>query len=335
MSLVVCLSFPLASERPEIEAMGALDPRIEVVTVPYMEEGARRNARHSMPIEELRATAPGLTAEQREAFRRAEVLLALDVPVDLAGMAPALRWLHVAGAGVEHLAGSGVRERGVLVTNSSGIAATSISEFVLARLLAVWKRFDEIAESQRAHQWVPTFGRTFAGSVVGIVGVGAIGSAVARRAKAFGATVLGVRRTAKPVSDVDEMYSPGMLHDMLGRCDAVVIAAPGGDETVRLFDAPALAAMKPGAVLCNVARGSLVDEGALVEALRSGHLRAAILDVFEEEPLPRESPLWDLPDCHVSPHCSVSLDRYADDVMELFLDNLGRYVRGEPLRNVV
>ena len=334
MSRVVCLSFPLAA-RTDVELITALDPRLEVIVEPYMEDGARRNARHAMSLEELRATAPGLTAEQQQTFSRAEVILALDVPVDLATIAPALRWLHVAGAGVEHLAGTGVRERGVVVTNSSGIAATSIAEFVMARLLAVWKRFDEITEQQRARQWVPTFGRTFAGSVVGIVGVGAIGSAIARRAKAFGATVLGVRRTAAPVADVDEMYSPGMLDDMLGRCDAVVVAAPGGDETRRLIDRAALAAMKPDAVFCNIARGSVVDEDALVDALREGRLRAAILDVFDEEPLPAESPFWSLPNCYVSAHCSVSIDRYAEDVMELFLENLGRYLRGEPLLNIV
>ncbi|MGH7820673.1 MAG: NAD(P)-dependent oxidoreductase, partial [Candidatus Binatia bacterium] len=207
MSRVVCLSFPLAASRLEVDGIRALDPELEVVAVPYMEEGARRNSRHAMSLEELRATAPGLTAEQRDAFARAEILLALDVPVDLAEIAPKLRWVQCAGAGVEHFAGSGVTEKGILVTNSSGIAATSIAEFVIGRLLAVWKRFDELAEAQQKREWVTTFGRTFAGSVVGIVGVGAIGSAVARRAKALGATVLGVRRTARSVADVDEMYS--------------------------------------------------------------------------------------------------------------------------------
>jgi phosphoglycerate dehydrogenase-like enzyme len=122
---------------------------------------------------------------------------------------------------------------------------------------------------------------------------------------------------------------------VLPRCDAIVLAAPGDASTQRLLDRAAIAAMKPGAVLCNVARGALVDEAALAMALQSGALAAAILDVFEREPLPAESPLWTLPNCHISSHCSVSLDRYVDDVMALFEDNLGRYLRSEPLRNLV
>jgi phosphoglycerate dehydrogenase-like enzyme len=262
-------------------------------------------------------------------------VLALDLPVGLASFATKLEWAHVGAAGIEHLAGAGLGRQDVVVTNVRGIAAVSMAEFVMGRLLAVWKRFDEIDASQRERRWVPAFGRTFAGSVVTIVGVGAIGSAIARLAKAFGATVLGVRRSGGPSPEVDEMVGPDGLASVLARADAVVVAAPADDSTRHLIDAAAFAAMKPGAVFVNVGRGSLVDEAALVEAVKGGQLRAAILDVFEREPLPAESPLWTLPGVHLSPHCSVALDRYGEGVMDLFLENLRRHLRGEPLENVV
>jgi len=335
MGHVVCLSFPLATGPHEIERVRAIHPSIEVVAVPYVEDEGRRQSRHKLSAEALQATAPPLGADARRAFERAEVVLALDVPVGLADFAPQLRWVHVIGAGVDHLAGAGLAEHGVVVTNSSGVAARSIAEFVVGRLLTIWKRFAEQAERQRQRQWSPTYGRTLAGSTIGIVGVGAIGSALARLLKAFGATVLGLKRTAVAGLPVDQLYAPDGLHAMLARCDAVVLAAPAADATHHLIDRQALAAMRPGAVLVNVARGSLIDEAALVEALESGRLGAAALDVFETEPLPASSPLWGFADCYVSAHCSVSLDRYVDEVMAIFEDNLRRYVKGEPLRNVV
>jgi phosphoglycerate dehydrogenase-like enzyme len=131
------------------------------------------------------------------------------------------------------------------------------------------------------------------------------------------------------------VFGTDQLLDVLGRCDAVVLSAPSTPETNDLFDATAFAAMRPGAVFCNVARGALVDEDALVDALQSGHLGAAIIDVTKQEPLPADSPMWDTPRLYLSPHSSTSLDRYLDSIFDLFTDNLRRYVHGEPLRNVV
>jgi phosphoglycerate dehydrogenase-like enzyme len=226
----------------------------------------------------------------------------------------------------------------VIVTNAAGTSSTSISEFVIARLLQVFKRLRETDEHQRAHAWAPSYGRSFARSTLGIVGLGHIGGAVAERARAFGVRVLGMRRSARAgvgAEPADELFAPDRLHEMLGRCDAVVLAAPATAETRHLIDAEALAAMRPGAVLVNVARGSLVDEAALVAALESGHLGAAALDVFEREPLPPDSPLWNAPRCYLSAHASASVDRYVDDVFEITCDNLARFVAGAPLRNRV
>jgi phosphoglycerate dehydrogenase-like enzyme len=133
----------------------------------------------------------------------------------------------------------------------------------------------------------------------------------------------------------DAVFAPDQLHEMLGQCDAVVIAAPATPETFHLMDDAAFAAMRTGAVLVNVARGSLVDEAAVVKALESGRLAAAALDVFEQEPLDPASPLWDVPNLYVSAHSSVSVDRYIEDICDLFAENLERFLSGEPLRNTI
>ena len=334
VSRVVCLAFPPAAGPAQIARIRAAAPGLEIVAAPYVEDESRRWARSVKPMAELRASAPPLPEELRHALERAEIVLALDLPVDLGTFAKKLRWVQQIGAGTEHLAGSGLGDD-VTVTNSSGVAARAIAEFVVGRLLMIWKRFPEQAEAQRRKEWTQAYGRTLAGSTIAIVGIGAIGSAVARLLKAFGATVLGLKRTRTPGPPVDQLYAPEGLHAMLGRADAVVLATPGSDATRHLIDRAALAAMKSGATLVNVARGSIVDEAALALALASGRLGAAALDVFDNEPLPAESPLWSLPSCYISAHCSPSLDRYVDDVLTLFEDNLRRYLAGQPLRNVV
>ena len=266
------------------------------------------------------------------------MLLALHTPKDLLAHAPRLRWVQCIGAGVDQFVAAGVARDRAVVTNASGLSATSMAEYVIGRLLQAWKRFAEQERLQRAHRYVQTYGRTFKGSTIGIVGFGSIGVAVGERARALGARVLGQRRSHRPGMThpaADELFGPDQLHAMLARCDAVVIAAPATDATRHLIDAAALAAMPKGSMLVNVARGSLLDTQALVQSLRSGHLGCAALDVFEQEPLPADSPLWDLENVWISAHSSVSTDRYMDDVFELFCDNLGRFARGEPLRNRV
>jgi phosphoglycerate dehydrogenase-like enzyme len=216
------------------------------------------------------------------------------------------------------------------------VSAGSMAEWVLGRLLQIWKRFREADVYQREHRFERAYGRTFNGTVVGIVGLGSIGCAVSERVRPLGARVLGLKRSHRPGDTseyADELFGPDQLHEMLARCDAVVVAAPATPETEHLMDAKAFAAMPTGSTLVNVARGSLVDEAALQQALESGHLGAAALDVFEQEPLPADSPLWDVPNLYASGHSSVSVDRYIDDVFDLFEDNLKRYAAGAALRN--
>jgi phosphoglycerate dehydrogenase-like enzyme len=336
--IVFCLGYPTHQAPRHVERLRALDPRVEVVTLPVDPNSEWVTVPPKDPHAEPPPWATGAAAARRRALERTEVLFALHTPGDLMRLAPRLRWIQGVGAGVEQFAKAGVERARVVVTNASGVSSGSMAEFVIGRLLQVWKRFREADQWQAKHEYVRTYGRSFAGSTLGIVGLGSIGCAVAERARALGLHVLGLRRRAAAGPDAGpahELFAPDRLHEMLARCDAVVVAAPETPETFHLIDARALAAMRKGVVLVNVARGSLVDEAALVKALSSGHLAAAALDVFEQEPLPPESPLWDLPNVYVSAHSSVSVDRYVDDVFDLFVENAGRYLRGEELRNRV
>jgi len=225
-----------------------------------------------------------------------------------------------------------------VVTNAVGVSAAPMAEFVVGRILQLWKRFPEIDEVARRHAWTPTFGRMLAGSTVGIVGLGAIGSALAARADALGMRVVASRRSWTPgmtAPHVDTLYGPDALPTLLGESDVVVLCAPSTPETRGMIDADALAAMRPGALFVNVGRGTMVDEPALIDALERGHLTAAVLDVTSEEPLPPEHPLWDAPNVYISAHCSATSDGYVERVLAVFVDNLTRYLAGHPLGNVV
>ena len=309
--IVVCLGYPPLMLDRYVERAKAVDPRIEVVGLPADPGSNWIGVPPEKPHDEPPQWGLGCADERRDALARCEVMIALHAPKDLMSLAPQLRWLQGFGAGVEQFAAAGVRRDRVVVTNVSGVSAPTMAEFVIGRLLQIWKRFPESEAHQRKHEYVRTYGRTFAGSVLGIVGLGAIGSAVAERARAMGVRVLGMKRNVASGSDAaDEVFGPDQLHEMLARCDAVVISAPATPDTRYLIDRAALASMKPGAMLINVARGSLVQEDAVIEALESGHLAAAALDVFEHEPLPPESPLWDAPNVYISAHSSVSIDCY-------------------------
>lgn len=323
----VVVAYPWNADDALLAPLRAQFPALEIVARPYLGQFG-----HHVP-----GASDGLTDDDRAVWARADAALALDLPAGIGELAPGLRWVQAIGAGVDHLDACGL-PAGCVVTNAAGVAAAPIAEFVMGRLLAVWKRFPELDEQQTTHEWKPKFGTLVEGLSLGVIGLGAIGTAVAVRARAFGMTVIGTRRSYQPgqLHDaVDELRGTADLHDVLGRCDAVVVSAPGTAETENLFDAGAFAAMKPGALFCNVGRGSLVDEPALIAALASGHLGGAVLDVTRQEPLPPDDSLWSAPNVWISPHCSTSQERYTDKLLDLFADNLDRYTRGEELRNVV
>jgi phosphoglycerate dehydrogenase-like enzyme len=335
--LVVCLGFPVFHAEQYVERLRAL-PGVEPVILPIDPAGEWASVNPGEPHPEPPPWAMGVAEERRAALARAQVLVALNAPEELPAKAPELRWIQGIGAGMEQFARAGAQRGRIVVTNASGVSSTSMAEWVVGRLLQVWKRFREADAFAQQHEFVRTYGRTFAGSTIGIIGLGNIGRAVSERVRAFGCRVLGMRRSAGSGAvspHADALYAPDQLHEMLAECDAVIVSAPASPETRHLIDAKALAAMQPHAVLVNVARGSLVDEEALAEAMRRQAIAAAVLDVFEQEPLPAESPLWDLPGVYVSAHSSVSVDRYMDDVFDLVFDNITRYIEGEPLRNLV
>jgi phosphoglycerate dehydrogenase-like enzyme len=324
--------------RDEISRIEGVDPRISVVVETYEEAHEQRSARGKPDAERVRDQAPPLTDAQRAAFARIEVALAIDLPFDVATHAPSLRWVQAVGAGTGQLQSAGLGEAGIRLTSAAGANAVGIAEFALARVLGHWKRFRDLDDAQARHAWEPLFGRQLAGCTLGLLGLGAINGAVAARARALDVRVVATRRSATPgatAPDVDELYPAAELHRMLGECDAVIAAVPETDETRGLFDAAAFAAMKRGAFFCNVGRGSLVDEAALVEALERGHLSAAALDVTSVEPLPPDHPLWDTPHLLISPHAASSPAALFVNLHDLFRENLRRYLAGEPLQNEV
>jgi phosphoglycerate dehydrogenase-like enzyme len=329
---------PRSAIDADLALLAGIDPRIELLDVRYVEPDELRTQRGANPGADFRDRAPELTDEQRAAFARVEAVLAMDLPPDVAKLAPNLRWVQGMGAGVSQLASAGLGDAGIRLTSAAGVNAVSISEFVIARLLQMWKRLPEIDAHAAERRWQPTYGREVTGLTVGIVGLGAIGRQVARRARAIGLHVIGQRRTAVPGQtdpDVDQLLTPQQLPELAARCDAIVAAAPETADTIGLFDATFFAAMRPGALFMNVGRGSAVVENALAEALRSGQLGGAAIDVVRDEPLTTESPLWDVPRLLISPHSATAPESFWPNLHALFRDNVSRYLAGEPLRNEV
>jgi phosphoglycerate dehydrogenase-like enzyme len=318
--------------------IASVDPRVRVIAEEYVEPHELRSARGAADADAHRDQAPELSDAQREAFAAIEIAVAIDLPFDVAKHAPNLRWVQGVGAGTAQLQSAGLGEAGIRLSSGAGVNAVAIAEFAIGRVLQHWKRFREFDELQADHNWGYLFGSQLAGSTIGLIGLGNINAAVAARLQAFGVRVLATRRSATPgatAPDVDALYPTDELHAMLGECDAVIAAVPETAATGGMIDKAAFAAMKPGAFFVNVGRGSLVDEDALIEALQSGHLAAAALDVASVEPLPADHPLWNAPNLYVSPHAASAPDALFVNLTELFCDNLARYLADEPLINEV
>ena len=237
------------------------------------------------------------------------------------------RWIHSLAAGVETLPFDLLRRTNIIVTNSRGLYGDALGEFAIAAMLWFAKDLRRLARNQEARRWEPFNVERLEGRTVGIIGYGGIGRAVGRRAEGLGMRVLPVRRRG-------ELGDP-TIDEVIGDSDYVVVATPLTPATYRLMTRERIAAMKPDSVLINVSRGTVVDEAALVDALRDRRIRGAALDVFETEPLPPDHPLWMLDNVLISPH---SADHTADShprALAFFLENLRRFQRGEPLENVV
>ena len=320
-------------------AVSALDPNGELLATPYVESEELRSARgRNGGRNPDGLDTPEITDEIRAAWQRATVAIAMDLPDGLAELMPNLRWIQSITAGYDKYDLDALAEQSVRLTNASGLGSAGIAEFVMARLLQVWKNLRIFDRWQTEQHWETLFGSELTGRTLGIAGLGAIGRDVARRARAFDMTVVATRASARPGDtddSVDELYPASDLDAMLGRCDAVVSSLPSNATTVDLFDADRFAAMKPGAIFCNVGRGAHVVERDLIAALESEHLAAAVLDVTRVEPLPAGDPLWTAPNVFISPHSSVSLDRYIQNLEALLATNLVRFIAGDPMVNEV
>jgi phosphoglycerate dehydrogenase-like enzyme len=254
--------------------------------------------------------------------------------------APKLRWLHVFNAGVDHPIYTEMLERGVRLTTSSGTAAAPIAQTAIAALLMLARDFPHWLAAQRERRWqpmrLPALPRDLEGQIAVIVGLGHIGREIARLARALGLYVIGVRRSARTAADpVDDLQPPERLKEVLARADWLILACPLTGETRGLVNADMLGRLPSRARLINVARGEIVDEPALVEALRERRLAGAYLDVFQQEPLAANSALWDLPNVLVTPHNAGASSGNEERVYELFLENLGRWQSGGALLNEV
>jgi phosphoglycerate dehydrogenase-like enzyme len=339
----VLIASPLEAEL--VARIQAAEPRAEVLFEPDLLPPARYPADHrGDPAFRRDAEAE---ARWRALLDRAEVLF--GVPGDTAeGLAeavtglPRLRWVHATSAG----AGEQVRSAGlpaealkrVTVTTSSGVHAVPLAEFSILGLLAVAKELPLFVEHQRARAWpeIRRPLRELSGQTLFLVGLGEIGREVARLGKALGMRTVGFRRTQGPPPDhVDEVHGPERLAELAGRADAMVVSLPLTDQTAGLIDRATIDRLPASCIFVNVGRGGVVDEPALVDALRERRIAGAVLDVFATEPLPEDSPLWALPNVLVTPHAAALSARENERIVELFTDNLRRYLDGRPLRNVV
>lgn len=283
--------------------------------------------------------------ELNEQLPEAEILCAFAVPSNWSELAPHLRWLQYPGAGVDGLRSSGLLEpqSRVQITTASGIHATTISEYVFGSMLMFNWKWPQMVRLQDGHVWASSSswynlgGRELAGTTLGVVGLGNIGRRIAQLGNAFGMRVVGIRRAfvQESTSDPDlaQSYPPERLHEMLGQCDYVVISVPLTPETEHLIGEAELRAMKSNTYLVNIARGRVIDEQALIKALREGWIGGAGLDVAEVEPLPSNSPLYGMPNVIITPHIAGVSIHYEQRLAQLFADNLRRYRAGEPLFN--
>ena len=312
--------------------------RHALVTLPWQGEALDRIKRALAPAEVVCAHRFDVPRISR-ALRQADVAILAGDLDDRVLQAPLLKWVHCGHAGLDRSARPEVFERGLLLTSAAGRSAPALAEHAMFFMLALSFRYGHLYKAQLAHRWgVSGQGGLSAlyGKTLGIVGLGHTGVELAKRAKAFGMRVLAYRRRPDAVQEVDRLYSADRgepLGGLLEESDYVVLALPLSDQTNRLIGAGELAHMRPGAHLVNIARGGLVDEQALLDALQSGRLAGAAIDVAEHEPLPSDHPLWDAPNLLITPHVTPQMPDRDGRALDILLENIRRYREGEQLLN--
>ncbi len=328
-------------EPHHVDRIREVSPRLEVVYEPHLLPRPRYAADHVGDAfertEEDERRWVSLLAE-------AEVLFDFDRThfADLPERAPSLRWVQATSAGIGQLV---ARHRYVermpeaVFTTASGVHAVPLAEYALMSILMFRRKGLEMLADQRERRWERFASTDLEGRSLAVVGVGSIGREVARVASAFGMNTVGVKRDVAGVDPaslhLEALYAFDDLHAALRDAEHVVLSAPHTPETEGMIGATEFALLAPGAILVNVARGALIDESALVDALQSGHVGGAALDVFQEEPLSPESPFWTMPNVLVCSHSAGTSDNENERITDIFCENLRRYLDGEPLRNVL
>ncbi len=260
-----------------------------------------------------------------------EYLLALSPPPDYWPQAKKLKLVHSIGAGIDHMWPLKGLPEGVIIANASGLVAEPMSEFGLALILIVRKRIDRAISQQRTRTWKRYSPLNVEGSTLGILGLGQIGAALARRAAQMGMRVIGTQRTPKTVEHVDKIYPPDQTIEVAAQSDVLISLLPWTPDTHGLIDETVIRAMKPGSALVNMGRGGIIDEAAMCRALEDGHLSGAALDVMEQEPLPEDSPLWHAPNLVMTPHIAGVFPTYMEEIALFFAANVERIEAGQPV----
>jgi phosphoglycerate dehydrogenase-like enzyme len=285
-----------------------------------------------------RALAPSELARWQSLVAEADVMLDFDwfEPATLGERAPRLRWLQATSAGIgEFLARTGLVHSNIRFTTAAGVHATALAEFAALGLLYWTKDVPFLQRRQAERHWERYTAESVAGRRALVIGLGEVGREVARLLAALRMDVWGMRRTAEGAlpPGVTRLVVRRELRDALTQVDSLVLACPLTQETHRLIGVEELGALPASAILVNVARGAVVDEAALIAALRRNELRGAMLDVFEEEPLPPDSPLWSMPNVVVSPHSASTVPDENRRIVDIFVENLDRFLDGRPLKN--
>lgn len=332
--LRVLIASPL--EAQQVDRIAAADPeRIEVIYAPDLLPAARYNADHEGAPRDLDEHQ---RARWRDLVANADVLFDFDWerPQALPESAPNLRWIQATSAGIgERVRRLDLPKDSILLTTAAGVHVQPLAEFALLGALYFAKDLPMLRQWQTEHRWDRHCGRELARSRALIVGMGSIGRRIAELLHAVGVEVIGQRRSshAEIPDGVTRMITQDQLDAELPHADYLIIAAPGTPETDHLFDERRIGLLQSSAVLINVGRGTIVDEAALVRTLQDGRLRGAALDVFEQEPLPTDSPLWTMPNVLMSPHSASTVEQENERIVDLFIENLRRYLDGRPLLN--
>ena len=320
------LRLHIKNNRSGEEVFRVTEERYRAAAARHTELAARVDARIDFDLDNFDTSMAG-----------AHALLTWDLPTsDLASRAPNLRWIHIIGAGIDHLQPLDWLPPGVALINNRGVHAEKSGQYGLMALLMLNNAIPRLVAAQHRHEWLECYTTAVADKSLLVVGAGSMGRSVAGHARRLGMRTIGIRRRPRPTAGFDEIHGVDRLDELLPEADFVLITAPATTETQGLIDGRRLALVKPGAGLVNMARASIVDHDALEAALRTGRLGGAILDVFDPEPLPATSTLWDVPNLVVTPHMSSDdAEAYVPLTLDLLFENIDRTFSGRRLVNRV